>query len=209
MAPQPEWMGPPDGWLGGIVSTRVVLTRGPERLITLGPMTAYPTGVDLVLTHCSRSPIAGPLGDLHPGGSSARFGVAYADGSKWQSAGGHPLQQLDRAAPAGPLLLPRGGGGGGGRYRQELWLWPLPPPGPVTFAFAWPEEGVPESTVEVEGSLFQDAAARAEQLWEPLSPEEHQAIMQEHLRSGRFGPPPGTGYMTTTLSAHRPDDEND
>jgi hypothetical protein len=134
--------------------------------------------------------------------------VAFADGSKWQTGSEHPLAHGIETPASGPVLLPRGGGGGGNEWRQEMWLWPLPPPGPVTFAFAWPDQGIEETTVDVDGQVFRDAATEAEQLWEPLSPEEHRALMEEHRRGG-VGPPPGTGFTTATLIAHRPDDEED
>ena len=74
-----------------------------------------------------------------------------------------------------------GGGGGDTQYTQRAWLWPLPPAGPVTFALAWPEQQIDEATVQVDGALFRAAAAEAQQLWPPLTPEERAAAMERRV----------------------------
>ncbi len=172
--------------------------------MTLGPMTAFPTGVQLSVIQTSREPIdhqrRGPIGSDHNAGA-LRIGVAYADGGKWQSPSPRPMP--DDGTPAGPLLGCSGGGGGGHSLRSDAWLWPLPPSGPVTFAFAWPDEGIAETTVEVDGELFRSAASEAVQLWEPLSAEEHRAI-DERWRAGPRRPPPDTGFVSGTLGALAP-----
>ncbi|MGE0794264.1 MAG: hypothetical protein AB7H43_05505 [Acidimicrobiia bacterium] len=85
---------------------------------------------------------------------------------------------------------------------MELWLWPLPPAGPVTFAFAWPARGIEEATVVVDAQVFRTAALRAEQLWEPLTPDERVALEDQFRRAMR--PPPGTGFTTRPLRLQRP-----
>jgi hypothetical protein len=55
-----------------------------------------------------------------------------------------------------------------------MWLWPLPPPGRMTFAFAWAEQGVRETTVDVDAAPLAEAAARTRTLWSddrPAAPE--------------------------------------
>jgi hypothetical protein len=68
------------------------------------------------------------------------------------------------AETGGPTLMPRGGGGGGLTYEFGYWLWPLPPAGPLRFACAWPDEGIEETTAELDAAI-RDAAARAVELW--------------------------------------------
>jgi len=48
---------------------------------------------------------------------------------------------------------------------MSYWLWPLPPPGPLTWVASWAEVGSTETTVEVDASVLEEAAASAEQLW--------------------------------------------
>lgn len=180
--PRPEWMGPPEGWIGGFVPMRAVLARTGEVAVILGAMEAFPTGVRLELLVLSRQPSHASryLMDEQQG---VRFGVAFPDGSKWQ--GGRPWSRT----PAPPMLMSQGGGGGDHEWQQQYWLWPLPPPGPVTFAVAWPEQGIPEATTQIDGAVFRAAAAEAIQLWQPLTPEEQAAAIRERLGSpgGRSG----------------------
>jgi hypothetical protein len=63
------------------------------------------------------------------------------------------------------VLSPTGGGGSDRRWHGRLSLWPLPPEGPLTFAFAWPEEGVEETTAVADATPIVAAAARATELW--------------------------------------------
>ena len=199
-------MAPPDGWLGGYVPRRIVLGRGPEHLVTLGPMEAFPTGVAVELTITTRRPVHGPPVMMFgaPDANGMRLGVAYPDAGKWQGGQGFPPDQ--QTPPNAPNVWFNGGGGGGKHYAQRLWLWPLPPEGPVTFALSWCDAGIDETTTVIDGALLRAAAREAEQLWAPLSPEEEQAIIDEHWRSGRHGPPPGTGFRTQRLTFGKPDE---
>lgn len=208
---QPDWMGPPEGWIGGFVPLRMELARTTERIITLDHVAAFPTGVEVSVLQMSRRPIdsrasgMGGVGAFAPG--QALFGVGFADGSKWQS-GTDPFFR-DSDEPARPNLLFRGGGGCGHRYGMDWWLWPLPPAGPVTFAFAWPAIDIDERSVAIEGDVLRAAAQEAEQLWEPLSPEEHRAIMEERRRSSDPGIPPGVAFSSKILRSGPPADGGD
>jgi hypothetical protein len=200
-------MGSPEGWLGGFVPVRLVLARTAERVVILGPMAAFSTGVEMTLLHTSREPVRGPFmgpGGFGPAGDEMPLiGIAFSDGSKWQSGGqAHLPPSVD--APAAPYVQFQGGGGGGGTFRMELWLWPLPPEGPVTFAFAWPAHGIEETTIVVDAQVFRTAASQAEQLWEPLTPEERAALEDQFHQAMR--PPPGTGFTTMPLRLHRPNE---
>jgi hypothetical protein len=94
----------------------------------------------------------------HPGPGGLRFGVELADGSRAIADRGPP------EAGGGPTLTPRGGGGGGLSYDLGFWLWPLPPAGPLRFACAWPDEGIEETTAELDAPI-RELAARAVELW--------------------------------------------
>ncbi len=172
---RPEWFGPPEGWLGGFVAVRLVMARTPELLITFGRGEAFPTGVQMEMQVITRRPTRGSL-SLHDDDNDLRLGVAFSDGRKWQ--GGQRERPWGGSTPPGPILAPTGGGGSSNEWHQDLWLWPLPPAGPVTFALEWPREGIAETTVVIEGALFRAAADQAEQLWQPLSPEEYEAAIR-------------------------------
>jgi hypothetical protein len=199
-------MAPPDGWLGGYVPRRVVLGRGPEHLVTLGPMEAFPTGVALELTITTRRPVHGPPLMMFgaPDENGMRLGVAYPDGRKWQ--GGREFPPGPRTEPSAPNVWFSGGGGGGKHYAQRLWLWPLPPEGPVTFALSWRAAGIDETVTVIDGAIFRAAADEAEQLWTPLSAAEEQAIINEHWHRGGHGAPPGTGFRSTQITLGKPDE---
>ena len=152
--PKRDWMGPPDGWLGGFVPERVVLGRGPEHLVTLGPMEAFATGVLLELNVTTRIPVHGPDMFGMPTEGAMRLGVAYPGGGKWQGAREFPPHVDPNQEPAAPHIQFCGGGGGGNNQRHQLWLWPLPPDGPVTFALTWQDAGIAETTAVVDGATF-------------------------------------------------------
>src|SRR4051794_38203328 len=113
---RPEWLGPPEGWLGGFVPLRLLVARGPEMLITLGSMRAYPNGVELELQVITRQPRSG-IRSIDGGEEGLRLGVAFADGRKWQGVyQGQPWKE----SPPGPMLMQRGASGRSHEYSQEL-----------------------------------------------------------------------------------------
>jgi hypothetical protein len=184
--PRPEWQAAPDGWLGGMVRVRPALVRTGEMVVTLEQLEAFPTGVRFDFKIVTRRLFTG-LSDalMAKGAGAVRLGVAFSDGSQWQSLHRRWPSPSDDPPPP-PVLWLGGGSGNDAGYTQHAWLWPLPPAGPVTFAFAWPEQGIDESTVAIDGGLFHAAAAQAEQLWPPLTPEERAAVMEGGL-SGSHG----------------------
>jgi len=166
--------------MGGFVPVRPVLARTAEVVVTLEQFEAFPTGVRFELTVVTRRPsrrISGPLWGGR--GEGIRLGVAFPDGSKWQ---GMPRSWPGPGeTPSPPVLSMGGGGGNDSEYTHGAWLWPLPPAGPVTFALTWPEQHIDEATVQIEGALFRAAAAEAQQLWLPLSPEERAAALERGM----------------------------
>ncbi len=176
-------MGAPEGWLGGFVPTRIVLVANAQLLVTLGPMEAYATGVSIELQITHRQPHHRFRGDDVNGGM--QLGVAYGDGSKWQSLDERWPSPGEKSPPS-PMMWSMGGGGSDRQQSSRYWLWPLPPPGPVTFALAWPELGVEETTTEIEGAVFRAAAEEAQKLWEPLTEEEEEAALRAGHAPGRY-----------------------
>jgi len=92
-----------------------------------------------------------------------RFGVGFADGRKAVLGAALGGSAIDRAT--GAALHPMGSSHSQRRWEGRFWLWPLPPPGPLTLAFAWPDEGVDEATVEIDAAPLVAAGARARELW--------------------------------------------
>ena len=173
--PQPEWIAPPDGELGGWVPLQVELARSGEHLVLLGPLRAHPTGVELSVEIRNRAEhlAMNLIGPRSSGDGSIRFGVRFADGSSTSSSPpGFPARH---ERTDGPVLMSRGGGGGGGRYEQRLWLWPLPVEGDIQFFMKWDFGGFDERMVVLDGDAIRAAARRVERLWEPLSEEERRA----------------------------------
>jgi hypothetical protein len=156
---QPEWAGPPENVAGVTVPFDLLLANTGDVAVAVGGMTAYPNGVTFTLRVLRREPGADDLFMRlhHPRPGGLRLGVELADGSR-------VLAERGAEPGAGPTLASRGGGGGGLSYELEYWLWPLPPDGPLRFACAWPDEGIEETTAELEAPI-REAAARAVELW--------------------------------------------
>lgn len=200
MRRQPPWVPPHSGKVGGFVPLRLELARTAEHVVLLGAMSAHPEGVELSLQTRTRGARFMLRRMPDEGDGAMRFGVSFADGrsteqGRWPS---------DDDAGDGPILYPAGGSGGGDVYRQSLWLWPLPPPGPLTFHLLWEDAGIAETSTSVDAAVFIEAAARAETLWEPLSPEEE----REHARAMHRRFSSGSGFsMGTVRFAHHKDEE--
>jgi hypothetical protein len=177
--PRPEWIKAPEGWLGGFVPVRLVLARTADLVITVGAFEAFPTGIRCALKVRSREFIHAFMGL-----DGIQLGVAFPDGSKWQSTFDDWRTSLETPPPA-PNVTPMGGGGNESDSQVDLWLWPLPPAGPVTFALSWPARGIAETTAQIDGAFLRAAAAVAQQLWPPLTAEEREAAMREHLQLRR------------------------
>ncbi len=92
-------------------------------------------------------------------------------------------------------MVQRGGNGSTHSWELGFWVWPLPPAGSVTFVCEWPAENVPLTRVDIDAEEINDAARRAEILWEsnersgPSAGAASYSVMQsvEHV------PPQGTG----------------
>ncbi|HEX6763636.1 MAG TPA: hypothetical protein VF094_12640 [Gaiellaceae bacterium] len=155
----PPWHGPPGNELGVAVPIRYVLVRTDELAILLDGLVAFSTGVELEVTVKSRN--RQESHEFHRLREDVHVGFRFADGRKATSLG-HRAWDEERPDP---LLMQRGGSGSDRELRQRYWLWPLPPPGPLQAVVAWPERGIAEAEVEVDGAAILEAAARVDTLW--------------------------------------------
>lgn len=162
----PEWCQPPDNVMPAAVALDALIVSRDDVAMWVAAALVYPNGLlfELVLVRRERPAVGAvdrpwfmALGD--PDGP--RFGIRFADDRK---------ATVDRP-PRGPggrpdiALSNHGSSASGRRWTGRMWLWPLPPPGPLTFAFAWPEQGIDETTVDIDAAPLRAAAARARELW--------------------------------------------
>ncbi len=185
----PDWFGPPDDWLGGVIPVELLLGRGEDAAAYLTRLVAYPTGFGFTIEVLSRKAselwlepfefraahTAAAGGELPP--ELIRYGIQYPDGRRATAFGDFIDGTSTRLAaldPNGPspdpdmeLILTTQGGSGGRRHSsQECWVWPLPPEsGVVSFVCEWPRFSIPESAAELESSRIHEAARRARQVW--------------------------------------------
>lgn len=177
--PRPAWRQP-DAVIPGSVPGEVVVARTGQVAVAIGSVRAYPNGFEFTAHVRMRGqdenePSWHDPFDRHgqrgrqPPGDVLRLGVLYADGRRGAVNSGH--WPPDEAADPGRLFLQHGSSGGtAGRWDGEFWVHPLPPQGPVTFVASWPDYGVAETRVELDGTAIRAAAARAVVLW-PEEPE--------------------------------------
>jgi hypothetical protein len=173
----PEWMGPPEHVVPGIVPLELLLVNIAQHVVWIAQAEVYPAGVALMVALHGREPA--PPG-LESGVGTWRFGVQFSGGRKATAFGlglvrpgrGESSSTTTPVAvrpgdppPGGPLLRSHGGGGSRSVYRQGYWLWPLPPPGELVIACEWPNAGVEFTTATISADLLRNVAGRAKELW--------------------------------------------
>jgi hypothetical protein len=145
-----------------ILPASVVVARSDDAVVIVSRIAVYPSGYEVVVTMTARGGLSADQGHFafgHGRPLYALVGLAYADGRR------ATLPPRKEAPGEGITLLPLGGSGSDTSFRQTIWVEPLPPEGPVTFAAAWPEQGVAEGTVMLDGSEILAAAQGAVRLW--------------------------------------------
>ena len=168
----PPSLTAPHGVLPGLLDVSLVMHQTSTVAVVLGPLTVWPTGLDLTLAAVAREPGTAFLRALQPDAYAEagrawpppellRFGVEYADGRRVAN-----LREPMALARSGLSLFTRLGTGGSGGFRTNYWLSPLPPEGPVTVACEWPEYDIPETRIELQASDILAAAGRAQGLWD-------------------------------------------
>jgi hypothetical protein len=166
----PPWLAPPDNVLPGAAPLEVLLARRDGLAVWIGGALAYPEGVSFGLLVVRRDPAEtrwGPASRpfmLPPEPGGPRFGVGFADGRR-AVLGGPPAAPGAADPASGAVLTTAGGGGSDRRWEWRMWLWPLPPGGPLTFALAWEDEGIEETTAVADADALIAAAGRAVELW--------------------------------------------
>ena len=176
---QPPWVHAPRGVLPAAVPLELLLARNNRAAVAVSKIGAYPVGFDfevLVLVSDDEldpnvigHPYRPGRGSVDAKREMLRFGVQFAEGGMVTNLPGPHGRHIgpDEGPPPGPVMHQQGGGGGGGEWRQRFWVWPLPSPGPLTFACEWPAAGIEFTSIEVDAQTLIDAAARAQQIFEP------------------------------------------
>jgi hypothetical protein len=179
MPPIRRFMDTPDNELGVAVPMQHLLTAGDDAVVVLTSCVAYTTGFSLgagIRRKHDPEPVPLPSMRREPDEMKLDVGVRFSDGRESTSTGYTMHQQIrsymddfaagqDPPEPAGPVIGMHGGGGGGRRWDLNFWVWPLPPDGPLTITCHWPGGGVPDGSVEIDGSAIRRAGQRSQKLW--------------------------------------------
>jgi hypothetical protein len=170
----PEWLQPPDNVMPAAVALDTLIVSRDDIAAWISTALVYPTGLVFELVLMRRAPFPARALPrpwfMAPGDPDGpRFGVGFSDGRK--ATADRPGAHEGRPSIA---LGSHGSSASDRRWTGRMWLWPLPPPGRLTFAFAWAEQGVQETTVDVDAAPLAEAAARTRTLWpddRPAAPE--------------------------------------
>jgi hypothetical protein len=143
------------------------MSRSEGAMVAVRQILAYPVGFEIELESralgASLNPSPRELGILS-GHSQLLFRIQFADGrnaSKDDEAG--------LRTGRGPMLTAckseTSSGASGEHVRQTLWIWPLPPEGPVTLWCSWPNRGLQDASLVLDGDAIRTAASRAQPFW--------------------------------------------
>jgi hypothetical protein len=168
----PIWTGPSELVLGGWVSAQRLLAKTDDVAVVLRGVGAYPNGFEVHVSFLGRPPQDPQLHQqffarLHLG-RGPRFGLEFSDGRRAGHStprGGFDVAKDENGIPTEPVVMPRGGGGGGGEWKQSFWVWPLPSPGRLVLYFDWPDQGIEETAVVLDGTELRQAGEHAIELW--------------------------------------------
>jgi hypothetical protein len=162
-----RWRGTPDDTLGAGVDLSTVVVRTEEIAILVSAIVAFPIGFSFSVVALSRTGAAEMSMWRHPRhgpgqGDALQFGVQFSDGSKATNQHDFAFVPHDDDHPR---LIHHGAGGGGRRFSARYTCYPLPPSGPLLFVAAWPDKGIGETSVEVDGDLIRQPGLAAPPLW--------------------------------------------
>jgi hypothetical protein len=161
--------GPWEEGLGKTVFNDVVLGHGPDGVLMLRNLIAFPNVMTLSVVALFRHPLVqGPgtgghncpmfvrrIGDESVGTGIVMFGLRFSDGTRYRN--------LDAKGSSEHLGNLRGGGGGFTGY-HEFWA-PLPTPGELEVWVAWPAAQIQESQTLLDATLICDTAAALQPSW--------------------------------------------
>lgn len=169
---QPDWAGPPQGELGGVVPVELLIARTESVAVAVLGVRGFSSGFSFELVTLGAPDIEDELDPFDFGpphrrrGEGLRFGVEFSDGRRATNLGWGPPPARGDGAPPEPVMHSGGGGGGGASWSQETWVWPLPPPGPLTFAVDWKAAGIPLTKREIDAEVVLEASRRAVMLFD-------------------------------------------
>lgn len=163
----PEWYRPPQ-MIGGHAAGTVLFGRTDRCVVAVRQVLAYPVGIEVVVEAHTRGFAPEETTDFPspPWLAQPGFRIRFADGR--ESGQG---EEAGLRTGLGPMLSPvgsehsSGGPDNGEDIRLSLWIWPLPPAGPVTLTCRWPERGLPEAEIVLDGAAIRAAADLAEPFW--------------------------------------------
>lgn len=157
--------------IGGHVAGPVVIGRTDGVVVVARQVLAHPVGLEIDVEAHARGASSNPVGrepdPLGPDGpAQPEFRLRLADG--------RDVVQDETTGPRdgrGPTMVVSGyegswgGPDGGGDVRLTLWIRPLPPPGPLTLSCAWPERGLRDAVLVLDGDAVRAASLRARPFW--------------------------------------------
>lgn len=157
--------------IGGHVAGPAVIGRTDGLVVLVRQVLAYPAGLEIEVEAHARGaspppggPGSDPIGSTGP--PQPAFRLRLGDGTI-------VVQDEDAGLRdgRGPVMVVSGyteswgGPDGGHDLRLTLWTWPLPLPGPLALSCAWPERGLRDATLILDGAAVRAAALRARPFW--------------------------------------------
>ncbi|MCP3992625.1 MAG: hypothetical protein GY724_26375 [Actinomycetia bacterium] len=191
---QPEWLGPSEKILGGVVPIRTSLFHNDRLAIWLDRILIYPTGLMVSLElYMPGNDIDGrkvsgafpwALVDFEDNPQMRReqsiasedyfrFGIRYGDGraamTTTREEGENSYCRYLESPPDtdGLVIIPSYGSGGGGRCSISLWAWPGPNNESVELLAQWPAAHVPDVSVTVPADVITRGMSDIVDLWPP------------------------------------------
>lgn len=176
--------------IGGHVAGPVVIGRTDGVVVVARQVLAHPVGLEIDVEAHARGAIPTPgAASSFPGVSSPPGGpeldpMGFAGPAqpdfRLRLADGREVVQDETTGlrdGRGPTMVVSGyeggwgGPDGGVDVRLTLWIWPLPPPGPLALSCAWPERGLRDAVLVLDGDAVRAAALRARPFWAEGEPD--------------------------------------
>ena len=154
----------PPPMIGGHVIGPVLIARSDRFVVAVRHVLAFPAGVEVEVEAHGRGAPPGP--EDVAGYPQLRFRLSLADGRETAQDDDAGLRN-----GLGPMLSVTGSEGSSGgpnedeHVRMSLWIWPLPPPGPVTVTCSWPDRGLRDAGLVLDGEAIWAAAGAAVPFW--------------------------------------------
>jgi len=155
--PEPEWRAPRRGEIPVTVAVNLGFAVGEKSALSLAAVKAHTNGLVIELAALSAPRDRRRLMPR----SQPRFGVKWTDDTKIFESNGHD----DEAEPLGACLTSVDGYGQNEIAFREYWLWPLPPEGAVALVVDWPDQGIPETAIDLATQPVRAAARQVAPSW--------------------------------------------